>query len=99
MAMSWRKVPKGVCWLPLPNLMTASLLAVYPVIALARVGKTIIKTMVMIMKVIATLDRRPLFEAKSRIRRTIDGTVTSLCMKLAQNVRYVIGAVSIDALT
>lgn len=98
-ATSRRNFSKGTCVLPFSSLITASLLAVYPVIALARVGKTTINSMVVIMKAIASFDLRPRLLAKSRIKRKMDTKETSFRINVVQNVWYVIGVVSMDALT
>lgn len=79
--------------------MTATLLAVHPVIALASVGKAITNIIVAIMKTIAVFDRRPRFNVKSLVMRIIERQEASLCIKLIQKVRYVMGAFSIDTRT
>lgn len=80
----------------LTSLITAMLFAVYPVIALASVGKAMMNIIVAIIKTIAVLERRLRFNAKSRIIRNVDRKEASFCMKLVQYVRYVMGASSID---
>lgn len=79
--------------------MTSSVLPVYPVIALASVGKAMTNTIVAIMKTIAIFDFRPRLDVKSRIIRTVARKEASLCIKHVQNVRYVMGACSIDTRT
>ena len=56
-------------------------------------------TIVVAMNTIAVLERKPRLEVKSRNIRATDRKVTSRCMNMVQNVRYVMGVRSIDSRT